>query len=81
MEVFASLGLLMSGCIDWKHCSLCGIGVEDQCDNLLGIVVASFTVKILIIDWLNYNDIPKSRTQNYNMEHLNKQIIELALKK
>ena len=47
MEVFASLGLLMSGCIDWKHCSLCGIGVEDQCDNLLGIEVASFTAKRL----------------------------------
>ena len=47
MEVFASLGLLMSGCIDCNHCSLCSIGVEDQCDNLLGIEVASFTVKRL----------------------------------
>ena len=63
MEVFASLGLLMSGCIDWNHCSLCSIGVEDQCDNLLGIEVASF---ILRSGWYVKIQVPRENLCDTN---------------
>ena len=53
----------MSGCIDWKHCSLCSIGVEDQCDNLLGIEVASF---ILRSGWYVKIQVPRENLCDTN---------------